>query len=80
MYMCYTISSFLLIFRHRFVSNYENFDTKLLINHAYRAREREKKIQNKLFILKESDYQKLKLQANNFTRGNRIHIDTAVKI
>lgn len=43
------------------------------------ARGREKKIQNKLFILKERDYKK-NLQANNFTRGNRIHIDTAVKI
>lgn len=42
------------------------------------ARGREKKIQNKLFILKER-LQK-NLQANNFTRGNRIHIDTAVKI
>lgn len=81
MYMCYTISSFLLIFRHRFVSNYENFDTKLLINHAYRAREREKKIQNKLFILKESDYQKLKITSQQFhSRKSRIHIDTAVKI
>lgn len=78
MYKCFTILSFLLIFCHRFVSNYENFDTKLLINHAHRARER-KKIQNKLFILKESDYEK-KIQASNFTRGNRIHIDTAVKI
>lgn len=47
--------------------------------HIVRGRER-KKSKNKLFILKESDYQKLKLQANNFTRGNRIHIDTAVKI
>lgn len=59
MYKCFTILSFLLIFCHRFVSNYENFDTKLLINHAHRAREREKKIQNKLFILKERDYKKI---------------------
>lgn len=81
MYMCYTISSFLLIFRHRFVSNYENFDTKLLINHAYRAREREKKIQKQIIYSKRERLPKIKITSQQFhSRKSRIHIDTAVKI
>lgn len=78
MYKCFTILSFLLIFCHRFVSNYENFDTKLLINHAHRARESEKN--PKQIIHSKRERLQKNLQANNFTRGNRIHIDTAVKI
>lgn len=78
MYKCFTILSFLLIFCHRFVSNYENFDTKLLINHAHRAREREKNL--KQIIHSKRERLQKNLQANNFTRGNRSHIDTAVKI
>lgn len=78
MYKCFTILSFLLIFCHPFVSNYENFDTKLLINHAHRAREREKN--PKQIIHSKRERLQKNLQSNNFTRGNRIHIDTAVKI
>lgn len=48
--------------------------------HIVRGRER-KKSKNKLFILKESDYQKLKITSQQFhSRKSRIHIDTAVKI
>lgn len=43
------------------------------------ARGREKKNPKQIIHSKRERLQK-KLQANNFTRGNRIHIDTAVKI
>lgn len=59
MYKCFTILSFLLIFCHRFVSNYENFDTKLLINHAHRAREREKNPKQIIHSKRERDYKKI---------------------